>query len=184
MVEMVIDSIRVSLMNYQRVVILKEKLADRYLPIWIGPSEADAIAVKLQGVTVQRPLTHDLLHSVLDTLGASIRSIEVTELKNDTFFAKINIVMDGSQFEVDSRPSDAMALAVRGEPPIPIFVDEAVLDKAGILLDKETGKPVFEDSEVIDKEGKRVSDEELRKLSAFRDFIDTLDWEDFDKRKS
>jgi bifunctional DNase/RNase len=185
MIEMVIDSIRVSLMNYQRVVILKEKMADRYLPIWIGPAEADAIAVKLQGVNVQRPLTHDLLHSVLDTLGASISSIEVTELKNDTFFAKINIVMDSSQFEVDSRPSDAMALAVRGDPPIPIFVDESVLDKAGILLDKETGKPIFEDSDLrIDSEGKKVSDEELKNLSAFREFIDTLDWEDFDKRRS
>ncbi len=84
--------------------------------------------------------------------------------------------------EVDSRPSDALALAVRVEAPI--YVEESVLDKAGILLDKETGKPIFEDSERVDKEGKKVSDEELKKLSAFREFIDTLDWEDFDKRKS
>jgi len=182
MIEMVIDSIRVSLMNYQRVVILKEKLADRYLPIWIGPAEADAIAVKLQKVTVPRPLTHDLLSSVIDTLGASINSIVVNDLKNDTFFAKITLDLDGGQLEVDSRPSDALALAVRVEAPI--YVDESVLDKAGILLDKETGKPIFEDGELIDKEGKKVSDEELNKLSAFRDFIDTLDWEDFDKRKS
>ena len=182
MIEMVIDSIRVSLMNYQRVVILKEKLADRYLPIWIGPAEADAIAVKLQKVAVPRPLTHDLLNSIIDTLGASINSIIVNDLKNDTFFAKIYLDLDGGQLEVDSRPSDALALAVRVEAPI--FVDESVLDKAGILLDKETGKPIFEETELTDGEGKKLSDEELNRLSVFRDFIDTLDWEDFDKRKS
>jgi len=182
MIEMTIDSIRVSLMNYQRVVILKEKLSDRYLPIWIGPNEADAIAVKLQGVNVPRPLTHDLLSSVIETLGASINSITVSELKNDTFFARITLDVDGSQLEVDSRPSDALALAVRVEAPI--FVDESVLDKASIMLDKETGKPIFEEGSVLDKTGKKVSDEELKNLGAFRDFIDTLDWEDFDKRKS
>ncbi len=182
MVEMVIDSIRVSLMNYQRVVILKEKMADRYLPIWIGPAEADAIAVKLQGVNVPRPLTHDLMRSIIDTLGASINSIVVSDLKNDTFYAKIALDVDGGRLEIDSRPSDALALAVRVEAPI--YVEESVLDKAGILLDKDTGKPVFEDSEKIDKEGKKVSDEELKRLGAFRDFIDTLDWGDFDKRKS
>ena len=182
MIEMVIDSIRVSLMNYQRVVILKEKIADRYLPIWIGPAEADAIAVKLQKVNVPRPLTHDLLNSVIETLGARIDSIIVNDLKNDTFFAKINLILDGNPVEVDSRPSDALALAVRVEAPI--YVDESVLDKAGILLDKETGKPLFDESDIASKEGKKVSDEELNRLSAFRDFIDTLDWEDFDKRKS
>jgi bifunctional DNase/RNase len=83
MIEMTIDSIRVSLMNYQRVVILKEKVSDRYLPIWIGPAEADAIAVKLQGVAVPRPLTHDLLNSVIDTLGGAVNSIIVNDLKND-----------------------------------------------------------------------------------------------------
>ena len=182
MVEMVIDSIRVSLMNYQRVVILKEKLSDRYLPIWIGPAEADAIAVKLQGVTVPRPMTHDLLSSVINTLGARIDSITVTDLKNDTFYAQISLTLNGSQLEVDSRPSDALALAVRVEAPI--YVDESVLDKAGILLDKDTGKPIFDETDKLNSKGKKVSEEELKKLSAFRDFIDTLDWDDFDKRKS
>ena len=169
MVEMIIDSIRVSLMNYQRVVILKEKTSDRYLPIWIGPNEADAIAVKLQGVSIPRPLTHDLLTSV-------------TDLKNDTFYATIALIVDGKQIDVDSRPSDALALSVRVEAPI--FVDESVLDKAGILLDKDTGKPIFDETQGIDNKGKQVSDEELKRLSAFSDFINTLDWEDFDKRKS
>src|SRR4030065_1957964 len=142
MMEMTIDSIRVSLMNYQRVVILKEKVSDRYLPIWIGPAEADAVAVKLQGVAGPRPLTHDLLNSVIDTLGAAVNSIIVNDLKNDTFFAKVILDIDGKQVEVDSRPSDALALAVR--TGVPIFAEESVLDKAGILLDGEAGKPIFE----------------------------------------
>ncbi len=184
MIEMTIDSIRVSLMNYQRVVILKEKMSDRYLPIWIGPAEADAIAVKLQGVAVPRPLTHDLLSSVIDTLGATVNSIIVNDLKNDTFFAKVILEADGKQLEVDSRPSDALALAVRTE--VTIFADESVLEKAGILLDGETGKPIFEDAEEgSGKESKKVNDEDMKKkMSAFYDFINTLDLDDFDKRKS
>jgi len=182
MIEMTIDSIRVSLMNYQRVVILKEKMADRYLPIWIGAAEADAIAVKLQGVNVPRPLTHDLLCSAIDVLGASVNHILVNDLRNDTFYAKIILNVDGGEMEVDSRPSDALALAVRVE--VPIYVDDTVLDKAGILLDKETGKPISEDEEEIDKIGREVSEEEIRRMSAFSEFIDTLDMEDFDKRKS
>ncbi len=109
MIEMTIDSIRVSLMNYQRVVILKEQVTDRYLPIWIGPAEADAIAIKLQGVSVPRPLTHDLLYSIIESLGASVGSVSITDLKNDTFFAKIALNVDGGEMEIDSRPSDALA---------------------------------------------------------------------------
>jgi bifunctional DNase/RNase len=181
MIEMVIDSIRVSLMNYQRVVILREKEADRYLPIWIGPAEADAIAVKLQDVNIPRPLTHDLLRSVIDSLGATIDSIIVSELKNDTFYAKIMLRVDGKQMELDSRPSDALALAVRAE--VPIYAEEVVLDKAAILLDKETGKPIPRSGEGTG-EDKKVSEEEMKRMSAFYDFINTLDLEDFDKRKS
>lgn len=173
MIEMAIDSIRVSMMNYQRVVILKEKEADRYLPIWIGPAEADAIAVKLQNVELARPLTHDLLQSVIDSLGASLNFIVVNELQNDTFYAKLSLSVDGTQLEVDSRPSDALALAVRTGAPI--FVDELVLEKAGIILDEETGKLVTEG---------KIDDQELEGLSAYKSFIDTLDLEDFKKRKS
>ncbi|MFC2066210.1 bifunctional nuclease family protein [Chloroflexota bacterium] len=183
MIEMTIDSIRVSLMNYQRVVILKEKMAERYLPIWIGPAEADAIAVKLQGVAVPRPLTHDLLCSVVDSLGAVVNSIIVNDLKNDTFYARVILDVDGKQIEVDSRPSDALALAVRAE--VPIYADEMVLDKAGILLDAETGKPLLDEVEKADGTEKKVNDEEMKKkMSAFYDFINTLDLDDFDKRKS
>jgi len=180
MIEMTIDSIRVSLMNYQRVVILKEKIAERYLPIWIGPAEADAIAVRLQGVTVPRPLTHDLLRTIIDALGASIDSIIVSDLKNDTFYAKVILNVDGGQLEIDSRPSDALALAVRAE--VPIYAEETVLDKAGIILDKETGKPLTQEM----SEGKQTepTEEEMKRLSAFYDFINTLDLDDFDKSKS
>ena len=182
MIEMTIDSFRVSLMNYQRVVMLKEKMAERYLPIWIGPAEADAIAVKLQGVTVPRPLTHDLLGTVIKTLGATINSIIISDLRNDTFYAKIIFDVDGGQMEIDSRPSDALALAVRAE--VPIYTEETVLDKAGIMLDKETGKPFPQEKGKGEAGDKEVSEEELKKMSAFYDFINTLDLEDFNKRKS
>ena len=182
MIEMVIDSIRVSLMNYQRVVILKEKAAEHYLPIWIGPAEADAIAVKLQGVSLPRPLTHDLLHSVISALGANINCIIFNDLNSDTFYAKIILNADGGQMEVDSRPSDALALAVRAG--VPIYAEEAVLDKAGIMLDKEAGKPITPGKELEGAKGEKVSEDELRTKSAFGDFIKTLDLDDFDKHKS
>jgi len=173
MIEMAIDSIRVSLMNYQRVVILKEKTVNRYLPIWIGPAEADAIAVKLQNVELARPLTHDLLQSVIGALGASLNFVVVNELQNDTFYAKLSLSVDATEVEVDSRPSDALALAVRTGAPI--YAEESVLDKAGITLEEEIGRPV--------SEGK-VDEQELKGLSAYKDFINTLDLEDFKKRQS
>jgi len=138
--EMVIDSIRASLMNYQRVVILKEKEGERYLPCWIGPAEADAIAVKMQGVSVPRPLTHDFVCTIINTLGATVKSAIIDKLKDDTFYAKVVVIVNKKQIEIDCRPSDALAVAVRVN--VPIFTDEKVLNKAGILLDPETGKPV------------------------------------------
>lgn len=180
MIEMSIESIRVSLMNYQRVVILKEKTADRYLPIWIGPAEADAIAVRLQDVSVARPLTHDLLRSLIDALGAQVNCIIVNDLSNDTFYARIILDVDGKSVEIDSRPSDAIALAVRVQ--VPIYAEESVLDKAGVLLDKE-GEAALADQSPSEPLSKPNA-EELEKLSPFRDFVDSLDMEDFDKRKS
>jgi len=180
MEEMTIDSIRVSLMNYQRVVILKQRDSDRYLPIWIGPAEADAIAVKLQDIAVPRPLTHDLLQSIIDCLGAKITHILVSELKNDTFFAKIGVAVNGKETEIDSRPSDAIALAVRAQ--VPIFAEETVLDQAGVQLDAETGKPILPEEDGSEQNvPAKVKEEELKRLSAFTDFIDTLDLEDFGK---
>ena len=180
MPEMFIDSIRLSPMNYQRVVILKEKDADRYLPIWIGQFEADAIAVKLQEVKVPRPLTHDLLGNVIDAMGGVVKSVVVSDLQNDTFYAKIVLEYGkngsaGSK-EVDSRPSDAIALAVRTN--VPIFVDESVLSKAGVHLDEETGKPTDGDKETS---GAPPGEDELRGMSAFTDFVEGLDLADLEK---
>jgi hypothetical protein len=172
MIEMTIESIRMSLMNYQRVVILKEKIGERYLPIWIGPAEADAIAIGLQEVALARPLTHDLLHSVINDLGATVSSIIVNDLANDTFYGRIILETKDKRLEIDSRPSDAIALAVRAQ--VPIYADESVLDKAGILF--EGGKAKLASSS-------EVSEEELKRLSAFRDLIDSLDLDDFDKRE-
>ncbi len=180
MLEMVIDSIRVSLMNYQRVVILRVKDSDRYLPIWIGPSEADSIALKLQDVSVPRPLTHDLLRSVIATLGATVSHVVVSDLNNDTFYAKIVLQQNGTTMEVDSRPSDAIALAVRAQAPI--YVEDAVMEKAGVRMDMETGKPIMPNEET--GEGARpLREEELKSLSAFQEFIDTLNLEDLGEEK-
>mgnify|MGYP001162154146 FL=1 len=177
MLPMEIDSIRVSLMNYQRVVILKEKNTDRYLPIWIGSPEADAIAVKLQDVAVPRPLTHDLLGSIIGNLGARVDHVVVSDLQDDTFYAKIAMVRDGQTMEVDCRPSDAIAIAVRSG--VPIFVEDGVLEKAGIVIDPETGKPSSEEKSISmgnlgSRRSRPVSEDEMKSMSAFSDFIKDL----------
>lgn len=179
--DMVIDSIRVSLLNYQRVVILKEKDSDRYLPIWIGPSEADAIAVKLQNVDVPRPLTHDLLGQVISDLGGTVDHILISGLDHDTYFAKIMLTVGGRSITIDSRPSDALALAVRVD--VPIFAEDEVMEKAGVHLDKETGKAVVGDAlqEASERSGSPVAEGEIKSMSAFTDFIDSLDLSDFEE---
>ena len=180
MLELNIDSIRVSPMNYQRVVILKDKESDRYLPIWIGPAEADAIAVKLQDMPVPRPLTHDLLLTVLGALGGVVKHILVDNLENETFYAKIVIDVEGATKEIDSRPSDAMAVAVRTQ--VPIYANEEVMEKAAILMDKD-GKIISADPEKSGEET-QVKEEDLRGMSAFTDFINDLDLEDFGRQQS
>ncbi|MCG3210669.1 MAG: hypothetical protein FOGNACKC_04300 [Anaerolineae bacterium] len=174
MIEVKIDSIRVSLMSQHRVVVLKETDSDRYLPIWIGPFEADAITLQLQGVQVARPLTHDLLKSIIDQMGAKISHVIVTELKNDTFFAHIVMDLDGKNIEIDARPSDAIALAVRVNAPL--FVAEQVMEEAAIV--PETG---LDNLDTEDADAAPVSEEEEEQLSAFRDFINELDLDDLGK---
>ena len=145
-IEMMVDSIRVSMMNYQamrggaasgfddnpRVLVLKEKTGARYLPIWIGPAEADAIAVKIQGVEPSRPLAPDFTCAVIDAVGANLESAIINALENDTFYAKVVLRVEGVPLEVDCRPSDALAVAIRVDAPI--FADEEVLKKASIVL--------------------------------------------------
>ena len=179
MLEMVIDSIRVSLMNYQRVVILRAKETNQYLPIWIGPSEAESIALKLQDVSVPRPLTHDLLRAVISTLGATISRVVVSELTNDTFFAKIVLDANGTTMEIDSRPSDAISLAVRSDAPI--FADDTVVEKAGVQMDEETGEPLTPDGR--ETGGRPLGEEEIKSMSAFTDFIETLNLDDLGKEQ-
>ena len=182
MQEMQIDSIRLSLMNYQRVVILKEKSSDRYLPIWIGPAEAESIAVKLQDVATPRPLTHDLLNLVITSLGGAVSHIVVSDLMDDTFYAKIHIQLNGNTYEIDCRPSDAIALAVRVR--VPIYAEETVLDTAGVALDKETNRPFATGSDVNGEEKEQMTEDDLKKMSAFKDFIGNLDLEDFERKRS
>jgi bifunctional DNase/RNase len=178
LVEMVVESVRVNLQTYQRVVVLKEKAAERYLPIWIGNNEADAIVIQLQSVPVPRPQTHDLLKSVINELGAKVTRIVVNDLESDVFYARVNIDIDGRHVEIDSRPSDAIALAVRVQAPI--FAEESVLDKAGVALESENAA---EPAEGQPEPPPAVKEEELKKLSVFRDFINTLDLDDLGKRE-
>ncbi len=174
MIEVKIDSIRVSLMSQHRVVVLKEIDTDRYLPIWIGPFEADAITLQLQGVQVARPLTHDLLRSVTEQMGGKISHIVVTELKNDTFYANIVMDVNGESIEIDARPSDAIALAVRVDAPL--FVAEEVMTEASII--PETG---LDELDASSPDSGPVSEEEQEQLSAFADFINELDLDDLGK---
>lgn len=182
MMELVIDSIRVSLLNHQRVVILKQKNSDRYLPIWIGPPEADAIAVRLQQVSVPRPLTHDLLHNSIRDLGGDIDHVMVSSMENDTYYATIVVKQGGKTVEIDARPSDALALAVRAG--VQIFAAPSLMDKCGVRLDKESGLAVVGTEDEVhrnpEKRGGPVGEEEREKLSAFADFIESLDLGDMD----
>jgi bifunctional DNase/RNase len=168
-IEVFVESIRVNMTNYKRVVMLKEKTAQRYLPIWIGHFEADAIAIPMQNVPVSRPLTHDLLGSVIDSLGGKVTQVVINELSDETFFAKLIIDDNGRHVEVDSRPSDAIALAIRAK--VPIFVEDAVLDQAGMVFESEgdaddaTSEARPAPAEVIDES----------KLGVFKEFIETLD---------
>jgi bifunctional DNase/RNase len=161
MIEVNIDSVRVSLMSDDRIVLLREVGSDRHLPIFIGQCEAEAIAIRLRNIEVQRPLTHDLLKSVIGAMGGQLVRVVVSELRNDTFHARLVVDQDGVLVEVDSRPSDALALAVRVDAPI--FVDERVMEVAGIAPERDlTEREQPEDA----------------KLSAFRDFVDNLDLDD------
>ncbi len=167
MIEVTVDSIRVSLISHHRVVVLKEAGSNRFLPIWIGQFEADAITLGLQGVEVARPLTHDLLKSILDEAGAVVAHILVNELQDDTFYARIVVDIDGRHTEIDSRPSDAIALAVRAR--VPIYVVDSVMERAAI-------SPAEEETEVATP----GTPEEDEKLNIVRDFVDTLNMDDLD----
>jgi bifunctional DNase/RNase len=169
MIEVIIDSIRVSLMSQYRIVILKDTNSDRYLPIWIGPCEADAITIELQEMPPQRPLTHDLLKSMVRELGGKVVQILINDLRHDVYYARIVIDIGGKQIEVDSRPSDAIALAVRTK--VPIFVADTVMERHAIEPEDDVERTLGDVTrEDVDED----------RLSAFKDFVNTLDLDDLD----
>ena len=170
-IEVFVESIRVNMTNYRRVVMLKEKTSPRYLPIWIGHFEADAIAIPMQNVPVQRPLTHDLLKGVIEQLGGKLTQVVINELADETFFAKLIVDAGGRHVEVDARPSDAIALAIRAK--VPIYVEESVFEQAGLVFENEEAE-----GEVEAEEATEVDEE---KLTVFKQFIETLDIDDLGK---
>ena len=164
MIEVVIDSIRISLISQHRIVMLRDVDGERRLPIWIGPCEAEAITIELQDVEIARPVTHDLLKNVVEEVGGTVSHILINELRDQVFYARLFVDVNGNMHEIDCRPSDAIAVAVRAK--VPIFVAEPVMEEAGILPEPDV------------EEG--VDGEEAEQLDAFKDFVDTLDFDDFE----
>jgi len=158
MYEMVIYGVSFDLVGKQPIVLLKTADGNKFLPIWIGHPEAAAILMKLQGASTPRPMTHDLVTDMLAQLDAQVTRITVTELKENTFYASITVQQDGSEIEIDSRPSDAIALAVRAEAPI--FAAEDVIEESAIEF-----------------EGEEVNEEEI--VSECKNFLDTVSPDEF-----
>src|SRR5512143_2437083 len=186
LVEMVVESVRVHMLSNRHVVILKDAEGARYLPIWIGAWEASAIAMRLQGLTAERPLTHDLFAATLEQLTVRIDRVVISELADETYHARLHLERDGVEVEVDARPSDALALAVRAE--VQIFADEAVLAQAALASDPdedasgeepEGGEPVSGGEErprrlriPLESVGDAPADP---RLDMFRDFVNSLE---------
>ena len=152
---MEVHGVNLDILTNQPVIILRDNSTSRYLPIWIGQFEATAILMEIQGIRPSRPLTHDLLKTIIDKLSAEVESVVISDLKEGTFYAQIHMSTNSSKLQIDARPSDAIALAVRTK--VPIFADESVLDQAAIL--SETGE-----------------DEEVER---FREFLDNIRPDDF-----
>ena len=168
MIEVNIDSVRISLMSQHRVVVLREENAERYLPIWIGAPEADAITLRLQGVQVERPLTHDLLAHAISAMGAEVQYVTVSDLRSDVFYAELVLEYNERELRIDSRPSDALALAVRAE--VPVYVSEKVMNAAGRIPDRDLTASILEGRDDDD-----IGDEDL---GVFAEFIEGLDLDD------
>lgn len=171
MVEVEIDSVRVSLTNQQRIVILKQVNKERYLPIWIGLYEAEAITIALQEIQVARPQTHDLLKTLIHALNAKLIQVEVISLSEDVFYGNLILNIDGNHKEVDCRPSDALALAARMN--VPILVAEDVMSQAGIIPEED----------ISDKEAEGLSKQEAEEieqqnLDVFENFLKKFDSDD------
>jgi hypothetical protein len=158
MQEMVIYGVSFDMVGKQPIVLLKTAEGNKFLPIWIGHPEAAAILMKLQGANTPRPMTHDLLTDMLEKLEARVIRIAVTELRENTFYAVVTVAVDGSEIEIDSRPSDAIALAVRSDAPI--YADDTVIEESAIEFEHED-----------------VNEEEV--VEEFKKFLDEVKPEDF-----
>ncbi|GJM41014.1 MAG: hypothetical protein DHS20C20_12960 [Ardenticatenaceae bacterium] len=169
MIEVVVDSIRISLVSQHRIVVLKEIDSERQLPIWIGPYEADAITIELQDVEMARPVTHDLLKNIISEMGGKVSHVLIKKLNEGVFYASLFIDVDGDMKEIDSRSSDAIALAVRVK--VPVFVNQEVMDEVGVLPEPD----------ILQEDAKEGDSEAPETLDIFTDFVDTLDFEDFDE---
>lgn len=159
MIRLSLVGVRVEVPTNQPIVLLREQEGARYLPIFIGTPEATAIVYALQGLDTPRPMTHDLFKTVLDDLSIRLERVDITELHDGTFYAMIELDRAGERTRISSRPSDAIALAVRYDGDVPIFADEAVLDEAGVVFENE--------------------DEEEQQVEEFREFLDQVQPEDF-----
>jgi uncharacterized protein len=172
MIEVQIDSVRVHLMTPNRLVVLKQVNTERYLPIWVGPYEAEAITIALQEVEMSRPLTHDLLKNVFNALNARITRVEVVKLESDTYFGTIVAEVDGREVRVDSRSSDAIALAVRAH--VPILVHPSVMEKASIQPEEDMPA---ESTQPEKSEPAPLTQEGVERLSVFENFLEKLDFD-------
>lgn len=176
MIEVEIDSVRVSLTNQQRVVILKQINAERYLPIWIGLYEAEAITIALQEIEVARPQTHDLLKTMIQSLNGRVIQVEVISLSDDIFYGNIVLDIDGVQQKIDCRPSDALALAARLQ--VPIMVSQDVMSQAGIVPERDIAD--------LDSESHpEASDVDFgeQDLEVFEDFLQNIDLDNLDSEE-
>jgi len=171
MIKVEIDSVRVSLTNQQRIVILKQVDKERYLPIWIGLYEAEAITIALQEIKVARPQTHDLLKTLIQSLNANLVQVEVVSLSEDVFYGTLILDVDGTHHEVDCRPSDALALAARSH--VPILISEDVMVQAGIVPEED-----ISDEEAGESEENETAEVQENNLGVFEDFLQDFDIDD------
>jgi len=168
LIEVKIDSLRVSLTNQQRIVVLKEIDSDRYLPIWIGPYEAEAITIAVQEIEISRPQTHDLVKNTIDGLGARIVRIVISDLRDDIFFGTLVLQRGDEEINVDCRPSDAIAVAVRAHAPIMVSSD--VMDQASIVPEELTASEEEETGQGEPGEAERQPPSDDR-LSIFEEYL-------------
>jgi len=174
MVEVIIDSVRVSLTNQQRIVVLRDINAERYLPIWIGPYEAESITIALQEIEVSRPQTHDLIKNIFNQINARLIRVEVLSLKDDVFYGNLIVEVNGDVIEIDSRPSDALALAARTHAKI--LVSEEVMNSAGIIPEVDIQESDIHPSQASESNTQQPEDDiSEERLSVFEDFLGSLD---------